>query len=194
MSLFLETISIQNRIAQNIEYHQNRVDQCSLIQLEPFLKRISVATNKWYKLTIQFTETQIIKYQLIPYHPRVINTFKILIDNKIDYSFKYADRTQIEQLMQKKGFCDDIIIVKNGGITDCSFANLLFFDGENWITPQNPLLKGTCRARLLDHHLIVPQKISINDIRSCSKMMLINALLDFDDSRSILINASTFVF
>lgn len=193
MSLFLETISIQNRIAQNIEYHQNRVDQCSLIQLEPFLKRISVATNKWYKLTIQFTETQIIKYQLIPYHPRVINTFKILIDNKIDYSFKYADRTQIEQLMQKKETCDDIIIIKNGEVTDCSFANLLFFDGEKWITPENPLLKGTCRARLLDQRIIVSKNISIEDIQAYSKIMLVNALLDFDETRSILISPTTFI-
>ena len=194
MSQFLETIAILNKIPQHLEYHQKRMKTCSVVKIEPFLQSISVVSNKLYKLSVVYNETQIEKYQLIPYQPNQINRFKIVINNEIDYSYKYADRSQIDQLRSKKGICDDIVIVKNDEVTDCSFANLLFFDGDKWITTENPLLEGTCRARLLDQDLISIQKISVNQLQSFSKMMLINAMLDFDEKRAIQISPKTFVF
>lgn len=194
MSQFLETIAILNKIPQHVDYHQKRMNTCSVVKIEPFLQCISVVTNKLYKLSVVYNETQIEKYQLIPYQPNQFNRFKVLIDNEIDYSCKYADRSLIDQLRSKKGICDDIIIVKNDEVTDCSFANLLFFDGDKWITPENPLLEGTCRARLLDQDLISVQNISVNQLQSFSKMMLINAMLDFDEKRAIQISPKTFVF
>ena len=134
------------------------------------------------------------KYQLISYQPKVVETFKILIDNNLDYSFKFADRTHLDQLKSKKGSCDEIIVIKNEEVTDCSFANLIFWDDKRWITPENPLLAGTCRARLLDQGVVTIHKISVNQLQSFSKMMLINAMLDFDEQREILISPDTFVF
>ena len=194
MSQFLETIAIVNKIPQHVSYHQQRIDACSLVQIEPFLQRISFATNKLYKLSVIYNETQVEKYQLIPYQSKVIKTFKILIDNNLDYSFKFADRTHLDQLKSKKGSCDEIIIIKNEEVTDCSFANLIFWDGKRWITPENPLLAGTCRARLLEEGVIETQKISVKQLPSFSKMMLINAMLDFDEKRAILISPDIFVF
>lgn len=193
MSQFLETIAIVNKTPQNLKYHQQRIDTCSLVQIEPFLQRISFATKKLYKLSVIYNETQVEKYKLIPYQPKVINRFKILNDNDIDYSFKYADRSKLDQLKSKKGSCDEIIIIKNEEITDCSFANLIFFDGKNWITPEHPLLAGTCRARLLEQRMITTQKITVNQLHFFSKMMLINAMLDFDEKRAIQISPKTFV-
>lgn len=194
MSQFLETIAIVNKIPQNVSYHQHRIASSSLVQIEPFLQRITVATNKLYKLSVIYNETQVEKYQLIPYQPKQCNSFKIVIDNQIDYSLKYADRSHLDQLISKKGSCDEIIIIKNEEVTDCSFANLIFWDGKRWITPENPLLAGTCRARLLEEGVIETQKISVNQLASFSKMMLINAMLDFDEKRVILISQDTFVF
>ena len=62
---------------------------------------------------------------------------------------KLRQRGKLNELFAKKGSCDDVIIVRNGLITDSSYANLIFFDGREWITPKVPLLEGTCRARLL---------------------------------------------
>ena len=90
MSQFLETIAIVNKIPQHVSYHQQRIDACSLVQIEPFLQRISFATNKLYKLSVIYNETQVEKYQLIPYHSKAIERFKIIIDNNIEYSLKYA--------------------------------------------------------------------------------------------------------
>jgi 4-amino-4-deoxychorismate lyase len=45
--------------------------------------------------------------------------------------------------------CDDIIIVRNGFVTDASYANLIFRKGDEWFTPATFLLAGTMRAFLL---------------------------------------------
>ncbi|MBP1672354.1 MAG: branched-chain amino acid aminotransferase [Bacteroidetes bacterium] len=194
MSRFLETIAIIDKIPQHVESHQKRMEKCSLVQLNPFLNLIKVPTFRQYKLSILYNETQIEKFQLSPYSPSTINKFKVLIDNEIDYSLKYADRSRLEQLKSKAQMCDEVIIVKNGEVTDTSFSNLLFWDGVKWITPENPLLKGTCRERLLQNGIISSQKISVNQLGTFSKMMLINAMLDFDEDRAIPIDSKTFQF
>lgn len=193
MSLFLETIAIIDRTPQHIHYHQKRVNTCSLFQLEPFLNKISVATSKKYKLSVIFNETQVEKYQLVPYQPGKMERFKLLVDNDIDYSFKYADRTHLDTLKSKRGNCDEVIIIKNEEVTDSTFANLIFYDGKQWITPKNPLLKGTCRTRLIENCLISPQTITVPQLLQFSKLMLINAMLDFDEARAIPITPDTFI-
>jgi 4-amino-4-deoxychorismate lyase len=194
MSQFLETIAIIDRIPQNVSYHQKRIEKSSLVQLEPFLKLIKVPTQKLFKLSVQYNELQIEKFQLSPYIPSKISNFKVLIDNKIDYSLKYTNRSQLDLLKNKAQGFDEVIIVKNGEVTDCTIANLIFFDDLKWITPENPLLAGTCRSRLINNGTIFPQKICVNQLTSFSKMMLINAMLDFDETSAIPITSNTFYF
>ena len=71
----------------------------------------------------------------------------------MNYDLKYFDRKIFDDL-KKNIKADDILIIKNGFITDTSIANILFFDGKKWITPKKPLLKGTVRERLLRMKLI----------------------------------------
>jgi len=77
--------------------------------------------------------------------------------------------------------CDDIIIVKNGFVTDSFAANILFLDGVQWITPTTPLLNGTKRQFLLDQGIIAEKEIREEDIRTYQKVGLINAMIDFDE-------------
>ena len=67
------------------------------------------------------------------------------------------------EMLDKKGDCDDILIIRNGLITDMSYANVAFFDGTQWLTPRIPLLAGTCRERLLETGPI--READIADIR-----------------------------
>jgi 4-amino-4-deoxychorismate lyase len=122
------------------------------------------------------------------YQPKLISTLKLIEDNEIDYSYKFADRENINRLYGQRGSCDDILIVKNNLITDTSYCNILFFDGTNWITPESPLLKGTKRQQLLDEGKIRAARITVDSLRNYQKFMLINALLDFDEKRSQSIN------
>lgn len=87
--------------------------------------------------------------------------------------------------MTQKSECDDILIIKNGVVSDTSFANIIFFDGQRWVTPKIPLLEGTCRARLIANNTIISQEITLNDLKLFSKFMIINAMLDFDTQRAV---------
>lgn len=84
-------------------------------------------------------------------------------------------------LYEQRGTCDDIMIVKNGCITDSYNANLIFFDGRLWWTPDTPLLAGTQRARLLDEKRIFPRRIMPGDLVQFEKAGLINAMLNMND-------------
>lgn len=74
---------------------------------------------------------------------------------------------------------DEILIIKNGLVTDCFYYNVAFWDGKDWLTPKSPLLGGTARARLLDKGIIREADINAKIINSFEKICLFNALNDF---------------
>ena len=57
---------------------------------------------------------------------------------------------------------------------------LLFFRDGVWLTPKNPLLKGTSRARLIDEGKLIESDIKVQELRSFSQVALLNAMIDFD--------------
>ncbi|MCL4467996.1 MAG: aminotransferase class IV [Deltaproteobacteria bacterium] len=117
------------------------------------------------------------------YNKRNISTLKIVNCDNIDYSYKYCDRSGIDRLFDLRGGHDDIIIMKNNRITDSSFCNLVFDDGEKLVTPGKPLLKGTRRDKLLSENKIVQDEIRLNDLKSFKTVHLINAMLDLDECK-----------
>lgn len=123
------------------------------------------------------------------YKFRDINSLKIIHDNSIDYSFKYADRTAFERLMTQKENCDDILIVKNGFVTDTSFTNVVFESDKGLFTPSTYLLPGTKRQTLLKERVIKEKVIRIEDIEDYRKLYLINAMMGIEDNISIPISS-----
>ena len=119
------------------------------------------------------------------YHPKKISKLKLVQGDHLSYSLKYTDRHSLEALSLQKGACDDILIIKNGKITDTSYANIILFDGENWVTPDEPLLAGTCRQRLLDGKKIIEKSIRVEDLSGYTSFKLINAMLDFDSQPAL---------
>ena len=89
------------------------------------------------------------------------------------------DRKEIDKLFEKRGKADDILIVKNGFITDTSIANIAFFDGKKWFTPKTCLLRGTTRERLLKEKKIFEKDIRVEDIKRYKKIALLNAMIGF---------------
>jgi 4-amino-4-deoxychorismate lyase len=82
-------------------------------------------------------------------------------------------------------FADDVIFIKNGYVTDASFANLVFFNGSSWITPATPLLRGTMRERLIHQGIITEQLITAENVLKMKSVKLINAMNDFDTAPEI---------
>lgn len=194
MFQFLETIKIKNNEIHDIEFHQKRVDRTfkdfynssSSLNL---LESISINSNynNIHKCRFLYNENNY-KIEFIPYSIKDIEKVKLVEDNSINYNYKFINRDNLNKLKNINKEYDDIIIVKNGLITDSSYANLLFFNGSSWITPNSPLLAGTKREKLLNDKVIIEDKICINDLKSFSKFMFVNAMLDFDLNRALPID------
>ncbi|MDH4944591.1 aminotransferase class IV family protein [Sulfurimonas sp. C5] len=180
MSKYLETIKIYNQKVYNLEYHQKRVDTTigqgklelsSIIQpTQKELTRCRIVYDEEGKYTIEY----------FPYKKRNIHSLKLVFCDDIDYDKKYENREKLNELFGKKESCDDILIVKNGLVTDTSIANIAFFDGVNWLTPKTPLLEGTMRAKLLNEEKIYLADIPYQELNKFQKIALLNAMIDFD--------------
>ncbi len=81
-----------------------------------------------------------------PYQMRQVNTLRLVVDDAVDYTYKSTDREGLNRLYARRDGADDVLIVKDGRLTDTSIGNVAFFDGQKWYTPLHPLLKGTMRG------------------------------------------------
>lgn len=186
-----ESIKIEDGIIFNIDYHQNRMAKLSDLQLMPYLSQVVVPSTGSHKLRIVYTKDQFVGFTITPYIYRTIRKLALCLDNHIHYRAKSQDRRAIDLLFAQRGQCDDVLIIKNGMVTDTSFCNIVLLDGNidinpsgNWVTPSTPLLEGTCRARLLKQGIITATEIRLEDLSRYNKFMLINAFMDFDLSRA----------
>jgi 4-amino-4-deoxychorismate lyase len=188
MSRLLESIRLQNGNFHRLSYHQQRMDR-SVKELFGQKNSINLFENlKNYKLPSKVGlfkcrvvyATQIESVEFIPYEVKPINSLKVMYDQEIEYPHKFTDRNKIGTLFNQRQYCDDILIIKNGFVTDSSFSNIIFYDGVNWITPNTPLLKGTMRQFLLDTAEIKAGPVQVQDIPSFKSFRLINAMRAFD--------------
>jgi len=185
MCQFLESICCIDGKIQNLELHQGRVDNTfdkyfnsKSITLGESL--IEIPKIGKYKCRIVYT-AQIESLDFLPYKSKDIKSLKIIEMDNIDYAYKFLDRKSLDNAFLKKGVADDIIISKEGFVTDAYFANLVFFDGDKWYTPVNPLLKGTKRELLISSNTIIEKDIRTQDIQQYKKVSLINAMLDLSE-------------
>lgn len=176
---YLETIKVLDGEFCHLKYHQKRLDKTvknSNIILKDILMPPSVGLFRCR--VIYDGRNYEVSYH--PYKKKSIKTLKLVFDDDLSYSKKYYDRSSIDALLKQKSSCDDILIVKNGFITDTSIANIAFKYKNNWITPKKPLLEGTTRARLLESRKILEEDISIKDLENFTQVALMNAMIDFD--------------
>jgi len=185
MSEFLETIKCVDGEVLNIEYHQKRYESVlkslGCDEVEDIISHIN--PPKWgvYKCRVVYAPHAIdITYD--EYKKKEVVTFKLVFDNDIRYTQKKLNRAEIDALYEKRDGCDEILIIKNLFVTDTSIANIAFYDDNlgMWITPKNPLLKGTTRERLLDEGKLVEMEIKVHELRKFTKVALLNAMIGFD--------------
>ena len=123
----------------------------------------------------------ILDIEYFPYRIRPVHTLKLIEGSTADYQYKYADRSALDALFAQRGKADDILIVRNGLLTDTSIANIALWDGLHWYTPAHPLLKGTHRARVLDEGILTERDIPVEEIKQYQKICLSNAMLHFGE-------------
>ncbi len=196
MSQFIETIKLLNGEIMNLAYHQRRFNRSREKVLglgeHPRLEQVIAIPGGLdrglFKCRVLYGEdVERIEYE--PYHTLEIHSLKVLESETISYEHKFADRSALTALYEQRGTCDDILIVKAGCVTDSYFANVVFWDGWDWITPDTPLLAGTMRASLLDQGMLKEARILKKDLDRFKKIRLINALNDLSGAKDIPMEA-----
>lgn len=191
MSLFIETLRIRNGEIRNIAYHQSRM---SYTMLEHFNSDIStlladaildraekLQADITYKCRVTYGKS-IEKIEFEKYNIKHQTAIKVVEANDLDYSFKYADRSDLTKRLELNPNYTDVLIIKNGYVTDTSYANLVFFKDGKMFTPSTPLLAGTMRQSLLKNGLINEVPIRFEDAFEYDEFMLINSMMDLDES------------
>ena len=176
---YLETIKAVDGELFHLNYHQQRLNETlgnKKILLAEILKP---PTSGLFRCRVVYNARNY-RVSYHPYEKRIVQKLKLIFDDTIEYSRKYYDRSPLERLLEKKSFCDDILIVKNRLITDTSIANIALQYKNEWLTPREPLLYGTTRARLLDEKKIFEDDIAVEDLKKFKQMALMNAMIDFD--------------
>lgn len=187
----IESIKLLNGCFIRLQRHQTRVDKAfetlypnyPAIQLAPVLAASSFPLSGLYKCRIVF-DTEIRLIEFTPYKLREIKTLKLVETDAESCEFKHENREDLNKAFRLRADCDDVLLVKNGLLTDSSYANIALFDGKNWITPKHPIIYGTNRAQLLADRKITEADINVHELPNFLKIRLFNAMIEFGETET----------
>lgn len=201
MSRFIESVHISEGRIIRPEYHWMRIERTlrfhgmdiGMVRFIEHFNQLEIPVYGKFKWRLVYGPEGVLEEGIIAYKPRSIGKLKLVEAGTFKYDWKYLDRSFIESQFADKGSADDILFVKNGYLTDTSYANILLWDGTAWHTPETPLLKGTQRAYLLDQGRIVESRILARDIFEFKKIKLVNAMLPFEEAPELPVDPKTIV-
>jgi len=135
--------------------------------------------NGIFKFRVVYSN-RVLKHTLTPYSPQPLNTLKVVECKDIEYDYKYENRSRIESIRSLRGGCDDILIIKDGFVTDTSYGNVLFKlkRDNNLYTPTTFLLNGTKRQFMLSKGIIFERELRIENLNECESFYMINAMVE----------------
>ncbi|MBE0492175.1 MAG: aminotransferase class IV [Sulfurospirillum sp.] len=172
-----ETLLVQNFTIANLTYHQKRCDKTRRelygthkpLKLESLLH---VNDAKIYRAKVIYAKECLHVSTSLYENTRIFESFT-LQESDFIYPYKYLERKKLD------GYGKDILFHKNSILQDTNIANIaLFIDGV-WMTPKEPLLEGTIRARLLDEGFLRVEKLDTHCLKIAEKFAIMNALLGF---------------
>jgi 4-amino-4-deoxychorismate lyase len=189
MCQFIETICYEQGQFQRIDLHNERCNRTRNhffgavpnLQLELFLAVPSHLKDETVKCKVTYG-TQITGVEYGLYKIKPVKSLQLVYDDVIDYAFKYADRAKLDMLYQSRGQADDILIVKDGYITDTSYANIILKKDNKWYSPKNPLLHGTRIESYLRQGRVTPAFLRPEDLLLFSEARIVNAMISIENS------------
>jgi 4-amino-4-deoxychorismate lyase len=189
MSQFFESICVKDGLAENLHFHQARVNKTLTafdasshsIELTMIVQQLTLPTQGLFKLRISYDLNGNYQSVLTPYQYKQIQHFTLVDMKGQSYDYKYENRDWINASLSQSG-TDEIMMHDAGLIKDCSYTNIVFYDGLNWYTPELPLLEGTQRAKLIKEGIIKPKALYISDLPNFQKFRCINAMIHWDNA------------
>ena len=188
MCRFIESIKLQEGVFKRLELHQERVRKAMMdfypnvkvLDLSEILSNTSFSTEGIYKYRIVY-DTELHSLEFTPYIRREIRSLKLVETDMESLPYKLEDRTGYNSAFAQRGDCDDVLLMKNGLLTDTSYCNIALFDGENWFTPRIPLLYGVNRAQLIAQGILIEKDIPVAELKNYRQIALFNAMIEFGE-------------
>ena len=184
MSLLIETIRIYNGKVYNIGVHEERCNKARrvLFNCDEYIKLrmlIKIPDNLKKGLVkcriIYDTKVRDVLYE--PYSIKDVKTVSLVnIDRDCMYEYKYLNRPILDTYKSLYPYADEIIMLKEGLVTDAFYYNIVLKIDGKLLTPKKPLLKGTMRQKLLNANRIECATLTSNDLKIADKVFLINAM------------------
>ncbi|OOH90365.1 branched-chain amino acid aminotransferase [Pasteurellaceae bacterium 15-036681] len=191
-----ETIAIKNKQFLNLDYHQKRYEKAirdyfgeePKFDLAESLKLPLDIGNNLIRCKVEYNCDE---YQVsfFDYTPRLLQRFQCVYTENLDYQFKYSNREPLDKL--KSAHSDEVIIINNGFVSDCTIGNLLFAKQGKWYSSSHYLLRGTQLSKLVDKGKVDLIEIRAKDIFNYEQIMMVNALNPFDLKRAIPITSAS---
>jgi len=188
MCRFFESIKLKDGEFYRLKLHQERVnkafkvcypDEESILIFE-YLNQFARPQDGIYKCRIVY-DSDFISLDIVPYVRREIKSIRLVDTDLESYAYKLEDRTGFNEAFAKRGECDDVLLVKNGLLTDSSYSNIALYDGTNWFTPRIPLLYGVNRTELLASGKLIEKDISATELKNYKQIALFNAMIEFGE-------------
>jgi 4-amino-4-deoxychorismate lyase len=127
----------------------------------------------------------VLSADLHPYSPPQIKTMALVEVENLDFTFKLEDRSELYKIRDFAG-TDEIIIIRNGFVTNAATGNLVFEDSEGrFFTPLHYIHAGTKRRFYLKNKTVTSYPIKASGIKSYNRVYLVNAMLDIEDDVGI---------
>jgi 4-amino-4-deoxychorismate lyase len=187
MCRLLETICLENGRFPLLPYHAARMQRSRRLclgfsdipALHAALAHLPAAYPQGlYKCRVVYAR-QIESVEVTPYRRPHIRSLRKVYDDHITYDHKYENRRELQNLYRQRGACDDILIIRQGWLTDTYIGNLLLYDGRDWWTPERPLLPGVRRQVLLEQGLLKSKAITERELNHFQSFSFINAMNPF---------------
>ena len=191
MPLLVETIRADDGRFDDLTPHIERMARSrralfgieAPLHLEGALERASafIGEGRW-KVRVLY-DTEIRSVEAVPYKPKPCRSAALVDGGSVSYAHKTVDRPELDELTRRAraAGADTALIVSDGRITDFSYANAAFFDGRSWWTPDEPLLLGTRRARLLAAGILSTVALVPSDLDRFVSVSPINAMLELGE-------------
>ena len=188
MCRFVESIKLKDGVFYRLQLHQQRVNR-AFEAFYPTREPIDVVETLFqtvfpqegvYKCRLVY-DSDLQSLDIAPYVRREIRSLKLVETTQESLPYKQEDRTEFNAAFAQRGGCDDVLLVKDGLLTDTSYCNIALYDGENWYTPRTPLLYGVNRMQLLSEGKLLEKDIKASELMNFQYIRLFNAMIEFGE-------------
>lgn len=185
---FFESIALRGGVPQLLSLHQARVERTLRDHMLPFIQLPDLeelcpddCREGLTKCRVVYRE-KIEQISFIPYQQKIIKSLSLVpLKPSHTYFYKSTNRAFLELLLAHAGADEVIFFDHNGFITDSSYTNLLFLQGNTYYTPSTPLLEGVQRTHLLASKKIEERQIKLEDLSLYSHVGFINAMMPLEE-------------